>query len=96
MAAERDGAEKIWRVLDDEKSMKIFKYMCQDRDSYDRKNAMNDLGLTKKEYYTRLENMKDAGLFLKEEGLYRPTSLCKVVQRAVENIESYDRSKSDF
>ncbi len=72
--------EKSLKVLSDDKALMLFETIAhQDLDPH---NVLTRLGLTKRQYYSRMFSMLDAGLIKRKNGTYSVTSFGKVVYKA--------------
>jgi DNA-binding transcriptional ArsR family regulator len=72
--------EKSLKALSDDKALILFETIAhQDLDPH---NVLTRLGLTKRQYYSRMFSMLDAGLIKRKNGTYSVTSFGKVVYKA--------------
>ena len=72
--------EKSLKALSDDKTLILFEMIAhQDLDPY---NVLTRLGLTKRQYYSRMFSMLSAGLIRRKNGTYSVTSFGKVVYKA--------------
>ena len=72
--------EKSLKALSDDKALILFETIAhQDLDPH---NILTKLGLTKRQYYSRMFSMLDAGLIKRKNGTYSVTSFGKVVYKA--------------
>jgi hypothetical protein len=72
--------EKSLKVLSDDKALTLFEIIAhQDLDPH---NVLRRLGLTKRQYYSRMFSMLDAGIIKRKNGTYSVTSFGKVVYKA--------------
>ena len=72
--------EKSLKVLSDDKALILFETIAhQDLDPH---NILAKLGLTKRQYYSRMFAMLAAGLIRRKNGMYSVTSFGKVVYKA--------------
>jgi DNA-binding transcriptional ArsR family regulator len=72
--------EKSLKALSDDKALILFETIAhQDLDPH---NVLTKLGLTKRQYYSRMIIMLDAGLIKRKNGTYSVTSFGKVVYKA--------------
>jgi DNA-binding Lrp family transcriptional regulator len=71
--------------LGDRKSLSIFKYVAQEPS--DTSTLRRQLGLSRKQYYTRLSEMVEVGLIRKYHSNYTLTSFGKMVYDALGIIE---------
>lgn len=77
--------EKVIDSLGDRKSLSIFRYIA--KQPSDTSTLRNQLSLSRKQYYTRLSEMIEAGLVRKYHSNYTLTSFGKMVYDALEIIE---------
>jgi DNA-binding HxlR family transcriptional regulator len=77
--------EKVIDSLGDRKSLSIFKYVAQEPS--DTSTLRRQLGLSRKQYYTRLSEMVEVGLIRKYHSNYTLTSFGKMVYDALGIIE---------
>jgi len=74
----------LMKALGDKHTLVIFKATQQGlKGSY---KANEELGLTRKQYYRRIENLVDLGLVRKEEGSYRQTYLGATLGKQLELV----------
>ena len=71
---------EVLRVIMDDKSLSLFEIIALN--SADIDIMINRLGLTKKEYYPRIYDLRRAGLIRKSNAKYHLTSFGKVVYEA--------------
>ena len=72
--------EKSLKALSDDKALILFETIAhQDLDPH---NILTKLGLTKRQYYSRMFSMLAAGLIKRKNGTYSVTSFGKVVYKA--------------
>jgi len=71
---------EVLRAIMDDKSLNLFEIIALY--SADTDNMINRLGLTKKEYYPRIYDLRRAGLIRKSNSKYHLTSFGKVVYEA--------------
>ena len=72
--------EKSLKALSDDKTLILFEMIArQELHPY---NVMTKLGLTKRQYYSRMLSMLAAGLIRRKNGVYSVTSFGKVVYKA--------------
>lgn len=67
----------ILTLVSDDKSLMLFKivaFLEADRDAY-----ISKLGLTRKQYYSRIRSLTNSGLITRQKGKYYLTSLGKIV-----------------
>ena len=70
---------RLFNVLSSEDAVRIFLYAKQGIESSTQ--AIKNLGLTQKRYYSRLKGLIEVGLIEKVEGTYRYTALGKIVHK---------------
>jgi predicted transcriptional regulator len=68
---------EVLKVIVDDKSLSLFDTIALS--SANTNIIINRLGLTKKQYYPRMYNLRKAGLIRKSNGKYHLTSFGKVV-----------------
>jgi hypothetical protein len=72
--------ERSLKVLSDDKTLILFEMIAhQDMDPH---SILTKLGLTRRQYYSRMLSMLAAGLIRRKNGMYSVTSFGKVVYRA--------------
>jgi hypothetical protein len=72
--------EKSLKALSDDKALILFETIAhQDLDPH---NILTRLGLTKRQYYSRMFSMLNAGIIKRKNGIYSVTSFGKVVYKA--------------
>jgi hypothetical protein len=72
--------EKSLKALSDDRTLILFETIAhQELDTH---NILARLGLTKRQYYSRMFGMLDAGLIKRKNGIYSVTSFGKVVYKA--------------
>jgi DNA-binding transcriptional ArsR family regulator len=72
--------EKSLKALSDDKALILFETIAhQDLDPH---NILTRLGLSKRQYYSRMFSMLDAGIIKRKNGTYSVTSFGKVVYKA--------------
>jgi hypothetical protein len=72
--------EKSLKALSDDKTLTLFEMIAhQELHPY---NVLTKLGLTKRQYYSRMLSMLAAGLITRKNGAYCVTSFGKVVYKA--------------
>jgi hypothetical protein len=80
MAERSVTVEKSLKALSDDKTLILFEMIArQELHPY---NVMTKLGLTKRQYYSRMLSMLAAGLIRRKNGVYSVTSFGKVVYKA--------------
>lgn len=79
----------IFNALSDDKSLGLFKLAASGPEGYNGAALKSTSQLTRKQFYSRIETLKKAGLLKKKKGRYFLTSLGKVInqfQLKVENV----------
>jgi hypothetical protein len=72
--------ERSLKVLSDDKTLILFEMIAhQDMDPH---SILTKLGLTRRQYYSRIFGMLSAGLINREKGRYSVTSFGKIVYKA--------------
>jgi hypothetical protein len=80
MAERSVTVEKSLKALSDDKALILFEMIArQELHPY---NVMTKMGLTKRQYYSRMLSMLAAGLIWRKNGVYSVTSFGKVVYKA--------------
>jgi len=74
-----DHSLRLFSVFSSEDAMRLFLYT--ERGITSSTQAMKDLGLTQKRYYSRLKALLNLGLIEKIDGTYRYTALGKVIRK---------------
>lgn len=74
-----DGMLRVLNVLSRQDGLALFLYAKNGLPSS--KKAIQDLGLTQKRFYSRLNNLLDIGLIEKVEGCYQYTTLGEAVSK---------------
>lgn len=72
----------IFECLADEKSLKIFKTICNQRPI-----ALSGMKLKRRQYYSGLTRMTSLNLVEKLDGKYRATSLGKILKKFLDYLE---------
>jgi ATP-dependent protease HslVU (ClpYQ) peptidase subunit len=72
--------EKSIKALSDDKTLVLFETIAHQE--LDPHNVLTKLGLTKRQYYSRMFSMLAAGLIRRKNGMYSVTSFGKVVYKA--------------
>jgi hypothetical protein len=97
MTSKEYSVAELFNIVLDSKSLAIFNYVfhhgsnqssTQDM-QYVPKDVMGKLGVTRKEYYSRISRMKRSGLIVKRDAVYSATSLGKVLKAAIDKISFY-------
>ena len=76
----------VFRTIADDKSLELFKTIAQG--VIDSETLKNKTKLTRKQYYSRLARMTEAGLVRKKSGKYLLTAFGKVVQDSQLTVEN--------
>jgi hypothetical protein len=72
--------EKSIKALSDDKTLVLFETIAHQE--LDPHNVLTKLGLTKRQYYSRMFSLLAAGLIRRKNGMYSVTSFGKVVYKA--------------
>jgi hypothetical protein len=76
----------ILRVLSDNKTLILFSTIALGK-SYDYKTLMKNIGITERQYYSKLRRITNVGLVKRESGKYMVTTLGNVVYEAVSIVD---------
>jgi hypothetical protein len=76
----------ILAAISDKKASNIFRSIASTNSSSD--FLISDLKLTRKQYYSRMSNLKRAGLVTRQKGGYLLTPFGKVIYNAQINLEA--------
>ena len=76
----------ILSAISDEKSLSLFKTIARS-DNYDSSTITGKLNLTRKQFYSSMKKLMDAGLVKRTNGKYHLTSLGKVVFNMQSKVE---------
>jgi CheY-like chemotaxis protein len=82
--SETISVENILNSLSDHKSLILFKAIANN----DSTTPIERTGLSRKQFYSRLYNLKQAGLIKRTQGKYSLTASGKIVYYALKTIES--------
>jgi hypothetical protein len=72
--------EESLKAVSDNKALTLFEIIAHQK--LDTQNVLTKLGLTKRQYYSRLLSLFHAGLIKRKNGTYSMTSFGKVVYKA--------------
>jgi hypothetical protein len=76
----------ILRVLSDNKTLILFSTIALGK-SYDYKTLMKNIGITERQYYSKLRRITTVGLVKRESGKYVVTTLGNIVYEAVSIVD---------
>lgn len=72
--------EKSLKAVSDDKALTLFEMIAHQ--NLDTQNVLTTLGLTKRQYYSRMLSLLHAGLINRKNGTYSMTSFGKIVYKA--------------
>jgi len=73
-------ATDIIRAISDEDSLKLFTFLATEKEKNTDTNALISLnGLTKKQFYLRMQNLIRIGIVKRNSGVYQLTSFGQVI-----------------
>ena len=72
--------EKSLKAVSDDKALTLFEMIAHQ--NLDTQNVLTKLGLTKRQYYSRMLSLLHAGLIKRRNGTYSMTSFGKIVYKA--------------
>jgi hypothetical protein len=78
----------IFNALSDDKSLGLFRLAASGHEGYNGAALKSTSQLTRKQFYSRMETLKKAGLLKKKKGRYFLTSLGKIINELEMNIEN--------
>lgn len=84
---------RVLRAISDDKSMNLFLIIYSNREGIDGNIQKKQTKLTRKQYYSRLSEMKESGIITKKHGKYILTTFGRIVNEAQSMI---DKAVTDF
>jgi hypothetical protein len=76
----------ILRALSDDKALTLFSTIALGK-SYDYRTLMKNIGITERQYYSKLRRITNIGLVKRESGKYMVTTLGNIVYEAVSIVD---------
>lgn len=83
-------AADVLRAISDDDSLNLFNFVATEKEKRIDANTLQTMngGLTKKQYYMRMNNLTKAGLIRKSLGVFQLTAFGKIIYHSKIKIDS--------